>query len=176
MYQDITVNSRAGVQRFWYRAEVIENSVDPVNNTSNVTITFYVWGKYNPQYDGYDEDVGIIVDGETKVSQVNHNKRLGTEMREMCHWTGDITHDADGTKEITVSVWLDCGGTASYLPKPSTEDEPLEILTCQLTPITRGIIRIQRDGVKTGIVYIQRNGEPKVGQVFINRGGVKPGV
>ena len=130
-----SVPAQSGYNYYTYTCVVTENSTSVANNTSNVTITFYIRGPWNPSYEQWTTYCGIIVDGSTKKTGSNRST-VSTSNVQMLSWTGDISHNSDGSKSIGVSVYL-YNGSASYLPSQSTESSPYYMGSVALTTIPR---------------------------------------
>ena len=100
-------NSCNGTYGSKYRItlEVVENSIDIVNNTSNITITVKCrstnssYGNY-----GYTNPTRIYVDGTEKAYNNPTTDYRKLAVNTLCTWTGDITHDSAGNKRISVSA------------------------------------------------------------------------
>lgn len=130
-----SVRPQSGYNYYTYTCVVTENSTNVANNTSNITITFYIRGPWSPSYEQWTTYCGIIVDGSTKKTGSNRST-VSTSNVEMLSWTGDISHNSDGSKSIEVSVYL-YNGSASYLPSQSTESSPYYMGSVALTTIPR---------------------------------------
>lgn len=92
-----------------FRLYATLNSQDITNNTSNITVTAYAYGRNGWGYNGfYTPTETIYVNGENKASAtVSSIPTSGAEVT-LCTWTGNIQHNADGSRAISV--------TASYAP------------------------------------------------------------
>ena len=130
-----SVPAQSGYNSYTYTCVVTENSTSVANNTSNITITFYIKGPWSPSYEQWTTYCGIIVDGSTKKTGSNRST-VGTSNVQMLSWTGDISHNSDGSKSIGVSVYL-YNGSASYLPSQSTASSPYYMGSVALTTIPR---------------------------------------
>lgn len=95
-----------------FRLYATLNSQDITNNTSNITVTAYAYGRNGWGYNGfYTPTETIYVNGENKASAtVSSIPTSGAEVT-LCTWTGNIQHNADGSRAISV--------TASYAPNTS---------------------------------------------------------
>lgn len=105
-----------------FKLEVIENSTNIANNTSNVTINHYGAG-YNSswtfkQFTSPRSTVNI--DGSDKASgQVT--EITSTSYKLLSTWTGNITHNSDGNKAISFSgTFAPNTSSYSYLPASNT--------------------------------------------------------
>lgn len=100
---------------YTFRREVILNSQDTLNNKSNVTVKLY--GKGNGSFT-FTQSSGltasIIVDSVTKITSAVTSMNLTEKL--LTSWTGDISHDADGTKTANILGKFTNSLTASYLP------------------------------------------------------------
>lgn len=117
-----TVSSYGGSSNaYQFKLEVIENYTDKVNNKSNVTINHYGRGLANWRFSQHSSPKSNInADGtlkkQTTVSAINYGgyQLIGT-------WTGDITHEDDGSKTLSVSVNFNpVTSSYSYLPANNT--------------------------------------------------------
>lgn len=110
---------------YYYKAEVKINSQSIENNTSNVTITFSMMddSTSNSGFIDYNyANYGIYVDNACKKSGDSANTTIYEESsyQTIGSWTGDVAHDADGSKTISVGLTFKCGTvyhTNGYLPK-----------------------------------------------------------
>lgn len=114
-----------GNNHFWGRLYYTENSVSTANNTSNITLKLVMFPESSSySFHGYTNTGHIYVSGTEKASGSNSGYvQYGSE-NVLCSWTGDIAHDADGSKTIWISFRIDsnyCGasvdGTNFYLTK-----------------------------------------------------------
>ena len=103
-------------QYYTYQCTVTENSYSAVNNTSNVTIAFYIKGPWNPSFYEWITYYGILVDGSVKKTG-SSSPYVTTSNLHLLTWTGDIAHNSDGAKSINVGVYLYHNGPSNYLPK-----------------------------------------------------------
>ena len=147
---------------YTYTCEVTENSVNNATNTSNVTITFKIKGGVSSgnQYSGYNENWGIYVNGSLKNSGVNASQTLAAGVtKTIGSWTGDVTHNSDGSLNMPVSVYLWHGisspNTNSFLPVQYQSSAPLAMGSVPLTNIARGLVYIDNgSGFEQYQVYI----------------------
>ena len=130
-----SVSPQGGGYNYTYTVDVIENSTSIANNTSNVTINFYIKGPWAPSYYDWTTYYGIIVDGSIKDSG-SSRPYVSTSNVKLLSWTGDVAHNSDGSKSISVSVYL-TNGSASYLPTQYPSSSPLYMGSVSLTTIPR---------------------------------------
>lgn len=123
-------------QYYTYQCTVTENSYSVANNTSNVTIAYYIKGPWNPSFYEWETYYGILVDGSVKKTG-SSSPYVTTSNLHLLTWTGDIAHNSDGTKSISVGVYLYHSGPANYLPKQYTSSSPLSMGSVALTTIPR---------------------------------------
>ena len=113
-----TVGSRySSSNAYHYYAELIENSWDVNTNKSNITVNFKAYGVNNYSYSSLSTPYATIsVDGEQKTRQnVTYISKGSSNERTICSWTGDVDHNQDGTKSISVTCNYSYGeSTASY--------------------------------------------------------------
>lgn len=123
-------------QYYTYKCTVTENSYSIANNTSNVTITFAIKGPWAPSFYEWETYYGIVVDGSVKKTG-SSSPYVSTSYLNLLTWTGDIAHNANGSKSISVGVYLYHSGPANYLPKQYTSNSPLSMGSVTLTTIPR---------------------------------------
>ena len=123
-------------QYYTYQCVVTENSYNMADNTSNVTVTFSIKGPWAPSYYDWPTSYGIVVDGVVKKTG-SSSPYVSTSYVQLITWTGNITHNSDGSKAINVGVYLYNSGTANYLPKQYTSSSPLSMGSVTLTTIPR---------------------------------------
>lgn len=116
---------------YTFRLEVILNSQNDDNLTSNVTINWYIKGNSGWYYSGYSDintyiRVKNVSLGETSFTQktsgtYNTMAASGVEYK-MLSWTGDLSHDSNGDLSFGVQVYYDGGVSANILPRAHTKD------------------------------------------------------
>lgn len=123
---------------YTYRCIVTENSTNISNNTSNVTITFSIAGPayWGTAYYDWATYCGILVDGSVKATG-SPSPDVTESYSNLLTWTGDIAHNSDGTKSISVGVYLYQNGPANYLPTQSSASSPISMGSVGLTTIPR---------------------------------------
>lgn len=123
---------------YTYRCIVTENSTNISNNTSNVTITFSIAGPayWGTAYYDWATYCGILVDGSVKATG-SPSPSVTESYSNLLTWTGDIAHNSDGTKSISVGVYLYQNGPANYLPTQSSASSPISMGSVGLTTIPR---------------------------------------
>lgn len=121
---------------YTYQCVVTENSYNTTNNTSNVTITFSIKGPWAPSFYEWDTNYGIAVDGVVKQTG-SSEPYISTSYVQLLSWTGNITHNTDGKKSISVGVYLNQDDAANYLPKQYTSSNLLTMGSMTLTNIPR---------------------------------------
>lgn len=89
---------------YTYTVRVTENSVDTANNTSNVTVQCILKSNYSGAcFSDYTTTVTAVINGSTKINSSKKRACSGTSEHVYATWTGNITHNADGTLPMTVS-------------------------------------------------------------------------
>ncbi len=104
--------------RYTLTLTVVENSTSTEKNTSNISVTLTL--KANGSYIQGNKMWGdILVDGVTK-KRYNEMYSLSGYYAslELASYTGDVSHNADGTKTVTVSATLD--STDGAYPNPGS--------------------------------------------------------
>ena len=137
---------------YTFRVEVLLNSQNEDNLTSNITINWYIKGNNGWYYSGWN---GIntyirlknISLGETSfVNKVNSTyntlKKAGTEYK-MLSWTGDVKHDSNGNLNFAVQVFYDGGASKNVLPRAHTKD-----FSVNSTPAISVVPNVVMDGSK----------------------------
>ena len=137
---------------YTFRVEVLLNSQNEDNLTSNITINWYIKGNSGWYYSGWN---GIntyirlknISLGETSfVNKVNSTyntlKKAGTEYK-MLSWTGDVKHDSNGNLNFAVQVFYDGGASKNVLPRAHTKD-----FSVNSTPAISVVPNVVMDGSK----------------------------
>ena len=118
---------------YTFTLTVTENSYNIANNTSNVTINFTCnagYWHYTQYWSLYSQ---IFLDGDsvdydawTSMSTGNHT---------LSSWTGDVPHNPDGKRTITVKAYFRGVGYYEYDPVPRTTT--IESGNLSLTTIPR---------------------------------------
>ena len=143
---------------YTFRVEVLLNSQNEDNLTSNITINWYIKGNSGWYYNGWS---GIntyirlknISLGETSFvnkanSTYNTLKKAGVEYK-MLSWTGDVKHDSNGNLNFAVQVFYDGGESKNILPRVHTKD-----FSVNDTPAISVVPNVVMDGSKfTSIQY-----------------------
>jgi|GEM_PF-3963586 len=137
--------------------DVIQNKQDKTSNTSNVTIAMYV--KRN---DGYAQSaynliqkstMSLAVGGSTIMSTSGYVDTRNSVTVKLAEWRGNIKHENDGSKRITVSgtfivpgkdVYLDGGSVSGSmdLTKINRNMDPPDIKQFYISNIGKGTFTI----------------------------------
>ena len=123
-----SLNSKA----YTFRVEVLLNSQNEDNLTSNITINWYIKGNSGWYYSGWS---GIN-------STYNSMKKAGVEYK-MLSWTGDVQHDSNGNLNFAVQVFYDGGASKNVLPRAHTKD-----FSVKDTPAISVVPNVVMDGNK----------------------------
>ena len=120
---------------YTFRVEVLLNSQNEDNLTSNITINWYIKGNSGWYYSGWS---GIntyirlknISLGETSFvnkanSTYNTLKKAGVEYK-MLSWTGNVQHNSNGNLNFAVQVFYDGGESKNILPRAHTKNFSVE--------------------------------------------------
>ena len=117
------VNNNGGSSSFNFKLEVIENKTDTASNTSNLTVNLYA--KHNNN-SGYKQISGpkasISVDSNQKVN-VDVKEIYGSNYKLIAVWIGDIPHDNDGRKIVSVNVAYTPNTSYQYASRACTFNE-----------------------------------------------------
>lgn len=134
--KEVKVNSKGGTSNAYkFKLEVIENSTNIDNNTSNVTIN--LWAAHNlSSTGGYKQysspKASLFVDSIEKTN-VTVSEIYGTTYKIISAWTGDITHNDDGSKNIYVYATFNPNSNTSYLPSSMNVDGAVSLTTIPRT-------------------------------------------
>ena len=166
--QDLSVQSKSssGGITYTYILRLIENSIDEVSNTSNVTIQAILKSSYSgASFNNYGIGVSCKLNEEQIFS--DYKSRSCTSNAEQVYytWTGDIAHNDDGTLDINVSgeFWI-VENSATYTPKNMS----IASQKISLTTIIRGFIYLKIDGVRKHCTpFLKVNGTWKKACAYI---------
>lgn len=103
--------------RYTLYMEYTLNSQNVANNTSNITLRMYAQSS-SSQYGAYNlnknaNTYNIKVDGVTRVSGTKAMDFRNRQIVELGTWTGNISHNADGTKTVTIEGSFTISGVSS---------------------------------------------------------------
>lgn len=150
---------------YQFRARIIENSADPNTNKSNVTCKLemhcdtddhhVMWNANATKNQPYATLTGDVTATGSHISTYKKT----TEWKNLVSWTGDIMHNSDGTKNITVNFqWV--AGELVYYPDTFYIGQP----TVSLTAFPRSSISTG-SGWVTGALYVSNGSAWKPGKV-----------
>lgn len=89
-----------------YNIEVIGNSINVNNNTSNITVKVSCW-RTNTGYTTWGTGTCYCkINGTTYSSGITNDQSITSSSRVLFTKTLDIGHNNDGTKSIYVSAWI----------------------------------------------------------------------
>ena len=89
-----------------YNIELIGNSTNVANNTSNVTVKVSCW-RTNTGYTTWGNGTCYCkIDGTTYSSGISNDQSITSSSRVLFTKTLDIGHNSDGTKSVYVSAWI----------------------------------------------------------------------
>jgi hypothetical protein len=142
-----------------------ENSTNQANNTSNITVSMGV--KRN---DGYADSAynlasdacsySIQVGGVTKASGSKAFDSRDSAVVSLGTWTGDVTHNADGTLTITIGGSFTLSGVSNLTGGSVSQ-------SWTLTDIVRNIIQIWNGSAwVTKLVYVWNGSAWVAGLVY----------
>ena len=141
----LTAKSGSGKITYTYILRVTENSIDPVKNSSNVTVEAILKQTYSGvAFSGYRTGVSCTVNAETLFSDYCRRTIEGREEHVFYTWQGELPHGDDGKLTISVSGRLWQTKPAEYTPPAM--DIPEESM--ELTPIARA----SQVGVADGVI------------------------
>lgn len=119
-----------GSQSYLYEVEVIENSQSIENNTTNITVNFYITPKNSRFYGWTDTDAVFTIASDNNQS-FNNNSNIRS-VKPNCNtynskvlvssWTGTFNNKTDGTLQISTNVTYGWASTSTdyYTPKTTT--------------------------------------------------------
>ena len=98
------------------------NSQSTANNTSNITITHSANGRNGWGYSGFSTPTSAVsINSSQKKSATVAGIPTNGSSVTMCSWTGDVTHNSDGTLNLTISATYNPNTTGySYVPSTNT--------------------------------------------------------
>lgn len=107
---------------YQFYLEVILNSQSVEDNTSNITINHKANGRNGWGYNGFSTPTSAIsVSGTQKVSSTVRSIPTSGSVVTLSTWTGNVTHNSDGTLSITVSATYNPNTSSySYVPRTNT--------------------------------------------------------
>ena len=118
--------------RYSYYAEWSESSVNPTNNTSVVTVNVYVRKVSSYNAEGSSNPQTLYIDGTAYTDNNAIDMNPETTPRLCVSGSKTITHNADGSKSITISA----SGTLPYGSGYGPQSGSLSA-SVNLTTITR---------------------------------------
>jgi len=117
--KEIKVRNNGGTNNAYkFKLEVIENSTNIGNNTSNVTINLYAAHNLSSTggFKEYRTPKAVINVDNSEKTNVTVIQIYGTTYKLIASWSGDVLHNADGNKTAKVKATFTPGTTTSYLP------------------------------------------------------------
>jgi hypothetical protein len=115
---DFTLNGTGG-GAVHVLLEYTLNWQDNVNNRSNITLRQHVQN-HSTTFGYSGQNNNIQVDGSVKASNSGVNILSTNQDVTVAQWTGDIYHNADGTKSITIYNYFSSGGAYGGAGQAST--------------------------------------------------------
>lgn len=117
----VTGVSASGTITYTYILRIKEHSINHASNTSHVTVeailkqtysgtAFYLWST----------GVSCVINGQTLFSDYKQRALSGTAEHVYYTWEGDIPHDADGKKSLSVTGKFWQAAPESYSPPAMT--------------------------------------------------------
>jgi len=126
----VTGVSASGTITYTYLLRVREHSVDPAQNTSHITVEAILKQTYSgTAFSQWSTGVSCSLDGETIFSDYRQRRLSGTEEHIYYTWEGDIPHDADGQKTLTVTGNFWQASPGNYSPPAMTVPQGTMALT-----------------------------------------------
>lgn len=120
--KEITVKAiRNTYDAYKFKLEVIENSTSTENNTSNITINHYAKGLQNWEYYYFSDPDSLIKVDDVLKKNTTVDEIYAGDYQLIGTWTGDIEHEDDGSRSISVSATYDpVTEDYDYIPKYNT--------------------------------------------------------
>ncbi len=113
----VTQKSSGGGITYTYILRVIENSTDVEKNTSNITVQAILKQSYSgTAFSTWYTGVSCTLNGNQIFSDYKQRSLSGTDETVYYTWTGDIAHDDDGSKSLTVGGKIWQSSYASFSP------------------------------------------------------------
>lgn len=91
--------------RWWHDLNVYENSVDYANNKSNVSVEIVVYSDGSAYSQSGSWNGQIWVAGG-QVANTTSSRTISNGAVQIAVWTGDIYHNADGSKTVYVEYYV----------------------------------------------------------------------
>ena len=120
----VTAKSSGGGIIYTYILRVTENSTNTEKNTSNVTVQAILKQSYSgTAFSTWYTGVSCTLNGNQIFSDYQQRSLSGTDEAVYHTWTGDIAHNDDGSKSLTVGGKIWQSAYASYSPPAMTISE-----------------------------------------------------
>ena len=115
-----TCKSTTGIN-YTFIVRVTENSVDAVNNSSNVTVQAILQSAYTrTSFLTQTVEITLKLNDEVLVKRDAMRTCSGTAEHVFEEWTGDVVHGEDGSKSISIEGKLVSWSTFRAMPKDMT--------------------------------------------------------
>lgn len=116
------VSTYGGATGYTFTLQVYVESQSVTDNQSSITVYHYAQSKNGYGYTNFSTPKSTIFISGTQVKQVTvATIPTNGTLTEICKYEGTITHDADGTKNITVTVNYNPNTTSyNFVPKNNT--------------------------------------------------------
>ena len=164
--QTKTVEGTTNHARWVWKMEIVENSINEDDLTSNVTVTSYLGRhpSYGSESFGGTAYVGITCGSETsdltKTWNYGHTYLSGGQYYAIHSHTFTVKHNEDGTGSVYIESWLT---TSDFVPNSAKAET-----TFTLTTIEVGTVRIAVNGeYKRGTPYVGVNGQWRKAKAYI---------
>lgn len=142
----VTGKSSSGGITYTYLLRVTENSISIGENTSNLTVEAILKQSYSgTAFSDWNTGVSCALNGEEIFSDYRKRRLDGKAEHIYYTWTGNVSHNADGSLTLSVGGSLWQSAYASYSPPAMTVAGEMT-----LTAIPRASTVTARDAVITG--------------------------
>ena len=158
----VSGTSSSGGIRYTYTLRVTENSVNVVNNTSNVTVEAILQQNYNgqPTFSSWGTGVSCTLNGTQVFSDYRQRALYGTAGTVYHTWTGDVAHNADGTLALKVGGKLWQNSSASFTPPTLTiVENAANVMTLTVIHRQHDISAAAANIEETAMIAINTNGD-----------------
>lgn len=120
----VSGKSSGGGITYTYILRVTENSVNVLQNTSNLTVQAILKQTYSGQaFHTWGTGVSCTLNGNQIFSDYQQRELTGTAEKVYYTWTGNVAHDSDGNLRLKVGGKLWQNSSASYTPPTLTITE-----------------------------------------------------
>lgn len=122
-----------------YQIELIQNSQNITNNTSNVTVKIYIW-RTNSGYETYGTGtITYKINGTTYTQALTSSDKINSTKKVFATKTVTINHNTDGSKTVATSASI---SHSQFSSNTNSYDFKLTTIPRASTPSTVGDVNI----------------------------------